>query len=759
MGQRSPLAMATAAKTTNLSSASGTARWGGASADIPLSAEAASAPVDARQSALIEAIQAYEAGVDTDLIRRAYGFSERAHSSQVRESGESYFSHPLEVARIVIEMKLDSATVITALLHDTVEDTLATIGELEDAFGTKIARLVDGVTKLSKLELPSEQTREAENFRKLLLAMSNDIRVLLVKLADRLHNMRTLRHVRDPAKRRRVARETMDIYAPLAERIGMQGMKEELEDLAFRELNPDARASVIRRLAFLRERGDDLVDRIATRVERTLREAGIEARVTGREKRSYSIWRKMERKNISFEQLSDIMAFRIVVDTMPECYLALGAVHGAYPMIPGRFKDFVSLPKPNRYRALHTTVIGPEQQRIEVQICSEEMREVAELGVAAHWTYKQGAVTNGSEYRWIRELLEILEDASNPEEFLEHTKLEMFQDQVFCFTPKGQLIVLPTGATPIDFAYAVHTRVGDTCVGAKVNGRLAPFRTQLRTGDQVEIIRSDAQTPSPTWENLVVTGKARSAIRRFVRKQRSSQYNELGRSIVEKAFREGARSFSEEALNGVLGKLHFKTLNELYEAVGEGGVTGRDVMAAVFPGETTFARATRVLNFVRSRTRRNRSANAPIPIRGMIPGMAVHFADCCHPLPGDRIVGIQTSGKGVTVHTIDCDTLETVSDSPERWIDVAWDVDPSAATSHVGRIRAVVDNKPGTLSTLTTVIAKNLGNISNLKISSRSVDFFEFLVDIEVRDLKHLTEIIAGLRAEPAIASVERVRG
>jgi len=710
-------------------------------------------------SALINAISAYDGSVDAELITRAYGFSQRAHASQTRASGDTYFSHPLEVAGIVIQMKLDSATVVTALLHDTVEDTLATIDEIGAQFGNEIGRLVDGVTKLSKLELRSERTREAENFRKLLLAMSNDIRVLLVKLADRLHNMQTLMHIGDPEKRRRIARETMDIYAPLAERIGMQEMKEELEDLAFQELNPDARASVVTRLAFLRERGDDLVERIADRLERMLGGAGIVAEVSGREKRPYSIWRKMERKNISFEQLSDIMAFRIVVETVPDCYLALGAVHGAHPMIPGSFKDYISLPKPNRYSALHTTVIGPEQQRIEVQICDREMWEVADLGVAAHWTYKQDAVTDGSKYRWIRELLEILDHASNPEEFLEHTKLEMFQDQVFCFSPKGDLIVLPQGASPIDFAYAVHTQVGDTCVGAKVNGRLAPFRTQLRTGDQVEIIRSEAQTPSPTWENLVVTGKARSAIRRFVRNRRKSEYLELGRSIVDKASREAGHDFSEPALEAALGKLQHKTLNDLYEAVGQGVLTGRDVIAAAFPGESTLSRAGRMLSFVRSRTRRSRPSDAPIPIRGLIPGMAVHFADCCHPLPGDRIVGIQTSGKGVTVHTIDCDTLETVSDSPERWIDIAWDPDPDALTGHVSRIRAVVDNKPGTLGTLTTVIARNLGNISNLKISNRSVDFFEFLVDIEVRDLKHLTQIMAGLRAEPAIASVERVRG
>ncbi|MBM3518153.1 MAG: bifunctional (p)ppGpp synthetase/guanosine-3',5'-bis(diphosphate) 3'-pyrophosphohydrolase, partial [Alphaproteobacteria bacterium] len=652
-----------------------------------------------------------------------------------------------------------AATVATALLHDTVEDTLATIEEIDTQFGAEIARLVDGVTKLSKLELHSDRARQAENFRKFLLAMSSDIRVLLVKLADRLHNMRTLSYVRDPARRRRTALETMEIYAPLAERIGMQKLKEDLEDLAFAEINPEARASVMRRLDFLRQRGGDLVGRIAVRLAETLRAGGLDAEVMGREKQPYSIWRKMERKNISFEQLSDIMAFRVILPDVPQCYLALGVAHGAYPMIPGRFKDFISTPKPNNYRAVHTTVIGPERQRIEVQICTREMFDVAEFGVAAHWQYKQHEPTDGSQYRWLRELLEILENAPSVEEFLENTKLEMFQDQVFCFTPKGDLIVLPQGATPIDFAYAVHTNVGDTCVGARVNGRLAPLRTQLQNGDQVEIVRSKAQTPSPTWENIVVTGKARAAIRRFVRSETRTQYHDLGKQILEKTFREAGHEATEAALATALTKLQQRAVPDLFVAVGEGLLSGRQVLDAVHPSDRALGRAGRMLSFVRSRTRFGRTVNEPIPIKGLIPGVALHFAECCYPLPGDRIVGIQTSGKGVTVHTIDCETLETMSDAPERWIDVAWDGDPSRPDLRVGRILAVVANQPGSLSAVTTAIAKHHGNISNLKIASRSVDFFEFLIDIDVQDVKHLTLIIAALRAEPTVASVKRVRG
>jgi GTP pyrophosphokinase len=491
-----------------------------------------------RQYELVERVRAYDPKADEDALNRAYVFATKMHGSQKRDSGDPYFSHPVEVAGILTSMRLDCATIVTALLHDTVEDTDATLEQVETLFGTDIARLVDGVTKLTRIELQSDQTKQAENFRKLLLAMSEDIRVLLVKLADRLHNMRTLHFVKDAEKRRRIARETMEIFAPLADRIGMQCLKDELEDLAFAELNPDARASIIARLDFLREEGGAQVPRIADELTRTLAEAGIEARVSGREKKPYSIWRKMQRKNIGFEQLSDIVAFRIVVESVPKCYEALGVVHSAYSMVPGRFKDYISTSKPNGYQSIHTTVIGPENQRIEVQIRTAEMHEFAEFGVAAHWHYKDGAGADGRlarregrQYRWVRELLEILDHAAGPEEFLENTKLDLFHDQVFCFTPKGDLIVLPNGATPVDFAYAVHTEVGDTCVGAKINGRMKPLRTVLQNGDQVEIVCSKAQTPSPMWERFVVTGKARSCIRRFIRQQQRAQYVDLGRSM------------------------------------------------------------------------------------------------------------------------------------------------------------------------------------------------------------------------------------
>ena len=714
-----------------------------------------------RQYELVERVKAYDPKADEDGLNRAYVFAMKAHGSQKRASGDPYFSHPIEVAGILTGFKLDCATIVTALLHDTVEDTGATVEQISALFGDEIARLVDGVTKLTRLELQSDQTKQAENFRKLLLAMSDDIRVLLVKLADRLHNMRTLHHVADSEKRSRIARETMDIYVPLAARIGMEGVKSELEDLAFAELNGDARTSVLARLEFLRKQGENQIPRIISEFERTLSEAGIKASVSGREKRPYSIWGKMERKNISFEQLSDIVAFRIVVDTVSQCYEALGVVHGAYPMIPGRFKDYISTPKPNGYRSIHTTVIGPENQRVEIQIRTSQLHEYAELGVAAHWHYKGGTAepnpTDGRQYRWIRELLEILEHASGPEEFLEHTKLEMFQDQVFCFTPKGDLIALPSGATPVDFAYAVHSEVGDTCVGVKINGRMKPLRTVLQNGDQVEIMVSKTQTPSPTWERFVATGKARSRIRRFIRLQQREQYLELGRAIVQKAFRRAGQPFAEKALDKVLSDFRRKTVEDLYVAAGEGVVTGRQVIAKAFPDIKV--KESKTVPLSRRRAKRDKGSEHAVTIRGLIPGMAMHFAGCCHPLPGDRIVGIVTTGKGVTIHTIDCETLESLTDSPERWLDVSWDVGDADAESHLGRINLVVTNEPGSLGSLSTVIAKNLGNISNLKITNRSVDFFEMMVDIEVQDVKHLTNIIAALRATPAISSVERARG
>ena len=710
-----------------------------------------------RQVELVERVSGYDPNADEDALNRAYVFAMKKHGSQIRASGDPYFSHPIEVAGILTELKLDHSSIITALLHDLVEDTDTSLEDIESMFGSEISRLVDGVTKLTRLELQSEQTQHAENFRKLLLAMSEDIRVLLVKLADRVHNMRTLKFIESADKRRRIARETMDIYAPLAERIGMQGFKDELLDLSFSELNPDARGSILTRLEFLQSQGDDLSILIIDHLKSSLAKDGIEAWVSGRRKTPYSIWNKMQHKNIAFEQLSDIMAFRVVVGSIGDCYHALGNLHAQYSVVPGRFKDYVSTPKPNGYRSLHTGLIGPERHRIEVQIRTHDMHDVAELGVAAHWNYKQSEIkVDGRQYRWLRELLDILEHTANPEEFLEHTKLEMFQDQVFCFTPKGDLIALPRGATAVDFAYAVHSEVGDTCVGAKVNGRIIPLRAALENGDQVEILTSRTQTPSPDWEQFVVSGKAKARIRRFIHMKEREQYSDLGRQLLLKSFREEGYEFSDKAVSGVLKKFKAYTPGDLFAAVGKGNTTAREVLVAVYPGVRDAAKRRKLWPF-RGRARSNKAKSTALPIKGLIPGMAVHYARCCHPLPGERIVGIVTTGKGVTVHTIDCETLASFQDTPERWIDLSWDVVDSEET-HTGRLHVIVTNEPGGLGDLSTIIGKSLGNISNLKITSRSIDFFEMLVDVEVQDAKHLTDIIAALRAASVIVSVEKAR-
>ena len=713
------------------------------------------------QVELVNQVKTYDPNADVDALNRAYIFSRRVHQKQKRASGEPYFSHPLEVARILAKYRLDTHSIITALLHDTVEDTYTTSKEIRDEFGEEVGVLVDGVTKLTQIELNSEASGQAENFRKLVLAMSDDIRVLLVKLADRVHNMRTLHFIKDPEKRRRIALETMDIYAPLAERIGMQEFKTELEDLAFAELNPEARLSITSRLNFLRAEGKDNVDTIVAELRETLTGQRIKAEVYGREKLPYSIWLKTQKKNISFEQVSDVIAFRIIVDTVEECYRTLGVIHGTYMMIPGRFKDYISTPKLNGYQALHTGVIGPERQRIEVQIRARRMHEAAEIGVAAHWQYKHDTdPKSGRQYRWLRELLDIMEQAAGPEDFLEHTKLEMFPDQVFSFTPKGEVVALATGATAIDFAYAVHSEVGDTCVGAKINGRLMPLRTTLENGDQVEIITSDAQTPSPTWENFAITAKARASIRRFIRLRKREEYFNLGKTILERAFQKEGYEFVEKAFQDILPSFNVENVDDLFVEVGAGQITGREVIETIFPGTKLRTHSNKVARLFRRRTNKQNQNNKSmsVPIKGLVPGMALHFAECCHALPGDRIMGLVMKGQGITIHTIDCETLEDFAETPERWLDVSWD-DQANDDRRVGRIEIVVNNEPGTLGELSTKIAKNDGNITNLKITNRSIEFFDLSVDIEVHNIKHLRNIIAALRASPAIKNVERSRG
>lgn len=710
-----------------------------------------------RQYELVDLVKSYDPDADEDALNKAYVFAMKKHGAQLRASGDPYYSHPVEVAGILTKFKLDSSSIIAGLLHDTVEDTDTTVEEVRNLFGDQVATIVDGLTKLAMIEQKSANNKQAENFRKLLLAMSEDIRVLLIKLADRLHNMRTL-HFCKPEKRARIAKETLDIYAPLAERIGMQEVKSELEEIAFAELHKEAHDSIVARLNFLREQGNNLVPKIIKQLEEDMAENGIKAVVSGREKTPYSIWRKMQQKNASFEQLSDIMAFRICVDDIGACYQALGVVHSKYHMVPRRFKDYISTPKPNGYKSIHTGVIGPENTRIEIQIRTFEMHEVAEKGVAAHWAYKQGEKAVGRNFKWIRELLEILEQASNPEEFLENTKLEMYNDQVFCFTPKGDLIGLPMNSTPVDFAYAVHSSVGDTCVGAKINGEIRPLRTVLQNGDQVEILTSKAQHPSTEWERFVVTGKAKAAIRRYVRAHKRDQFIVLGQQILERTFKGESLEFSEKGLVNVLQNFEAESIDDVYAKVGEGLVSGWDVLRAVYPGykQSKLEKVVKSLKVpVFKKSAKKAKKGDPLKIKGLIPGMAVHFAGCCHPLPGDRIVGIVTTGKGVAVHTIDCKSLEKYADEPERWLDISWGED-AEETLHIGRLKVMLNNEPGALGELSNLIARYNGNIANLNIVYRTVSYFELLIDVEVKDLKHLSDIIAALKASKAVSYVSR---
>ena len=708
-----------------------------------------------RQYELVDLVKSYDPDADEDALNRAYVFAMKKHGAQLRASGDPYYSHPVEVAGILTKFKLDCNSVIAGLLHDTVEDTDTTMEEIRQLFGEQVADLVDGLTKLAMIEQKSTDIKQAENFRKLLLAMSEDIRVLLIKLADRLHNMRTLKFLK-PEKRSRIARETLDIYAPLAERIGMQEVKSELEELAFKELYKEAHDSIVARLNFLREQGSNIVPTIIETLKKDMEENGVKCVVTGREKTPYSIWRKMQQKNASFEQLSDIMAFRICVEDIATCYQALGIVHSKYHMVPRRFKDYISTPKPNGYQSIHTGVIGPENTRIEIQIRTFEMHEIAEKGVAAHWAYKQGQKAEGKNFRWIRELLEILDQASNPEEFLENTKLEMYNDQVFCFTPKGDLIGLPINSTPVDFAYAVHSTVGNTCVGAKINGEIRPLRTALQNGDQVEILTSKAQHPSTEWERFVVTGKAKAAIRRYVRANKRDQFIVLGQEILEKLFKSENLEFSEKSLLNILPNFEAESINDLYAKVGEGLVTGWDVMKAVYPAykQSKLDKVVKAIKAPKFKKAHKKDNNA-LPIEGLVPGMAMHFAGCCHPLPGDRIVGIVTTGKGVAVHTLDCKALEKFANEPERWLNISWGEQDQKQT-YTGRLKVMLTNEPGSLGEISNIMARYDTNISNLNIVYRTVSYFEIMIDVDVKDVQQLNEIIAALKNCKVVSYVAR---
>ncbi|OKO74767.1 bifunctional (p)ppGpp synthetase/guanosine-3',5'-bis(diphosphate) 3'-pyrophosphohydrolase [Bradyrhizobium sp. NAS96.2] len=725
-----------------------------------------------RQYDLVERVRSYNPDTNEDLLNRAYVYAMKAHGTQMRASGDPYFSHPLEVAAILTNLKLDDATIVAALLHDTIEDTEATRAEIDHVFGHEIGALVEGLTKLKRLELVSREAKQAENLRKLLLAIADDVRVLLIKLADRLHNMRTMEFM-PPASRRRIAEETLDIYAPLAGRMGMQEMRGELEDLSFFVLDPEAYAVVKQRLDSLAERNRNLIGEIETQLSKNLQKNGITARVFGRRKQPFSIWTKMERKSVGFEQLSDIYGFRVILDDVGACYRALGIVHTTWPVVPGRFKDYISTPKQNDYRSIHTTVIGPGKQRVELQIRTEEMNQIAEFGIAAHAFYKEGAGSpherlkhESNAFAWLRHTIGILSESSNPEEFLEHTKLELFHDQVFCFTPKGKLIALPRNANVIDFAYAVHTGVGNSAVGCKINGKFAPLSSELQNGDEVEVLTSKAQSAPPSaWEALARTGKARAAIRRATRDAVRDQYAGLGRRIVDRLFARAKIEYADDKLKGALPRLARTSIEEVMASVGRGEIKASDVARAMYPDYkeerlVRYGAKKGLAAKLKTQTPPHPArATSVIPVRGINSDLPVKFAPNGGAVPGDRIVGIVTPGEGITIYPIQSPALKDFEEEPERWLDVRWDIDETMPQRFPARILVHNVNEPGSLAQIATVIAEHDGNIDNIHMSRQSPDFTELTIDLEVYDLKHLLAIIAQLRAKAVVAKVERVNG
>lgn len=713
-----------------------------------------------RQYELLDMVRAYNPELNEDIINRAYVYATKMHGSQLRASGDPYFAHPIEVAGILTQLRLDEASIVTGLLHDTVEDTSATYQEISQMFGEDVANLVKGVTKLTQLEVTTERTTQAENLQKFVLALSKDIRVLLVKLADRLHNMRTLHFIKRIDKRERIARETLDIYAPLARRIGVNTFASELEDLAFSHLYPEACKTIKAQLEANRAEFTKANVRIEHRLEEVLTSAGIKAKVTGREKKPYSIWRKLDRKAVAFGEISDIYGFRILVNTNEDCYLAMAVIHSNWKYVPGRFKDYISVPKPNGYRSLHTSVVGPSGMRVEIQIRTYDMERIAEFGVAAHWRYKNHSYgyfpesgTSSDPMAALRSIFSLLEDGGDAEDFFENAKLEMFQDQVFVFTPKGDLHALPRGATSVDFAYAVHTKIGDTIVGARINGIGAPLRTPLKNGDIVEILRSNIRKPPPNWETLVVTGKARSGIRRLLRETERQEFVTLGKRLGYHALRRIGLNPDELDFKDALARLKFKTLDELYYTIGRGNLTGTQFAEAVVPGmnkKVTLGEARVMID--------DEHAVSFLNGDGLTQGVAVHFMQCCSPLPGERIVGILTKGNGIEVHTIDCETLAN-HENDDEWIDIGWNEEAKKHGLAIGRLLLSCENSKGVFAEVGRIISASDGNIVNIKTINRSPEFIDIAVDIEVADSKHLNIITASLRSLPVVVDVERLRG
>ncbi|MDR0809065.1 MAG: bifunctional (p)ppGpp synthetase/guanosine-3',5'-bis(diphosphate) 3'-pyrophosphohydrolase [Gemmobacter sp.] len=693
---------------------------------------------------LIALVRNYNPRTNANLIRSAYAYGGRMHEGQFRKSGEAYFSHPVAVAAILTEQRLDDATIITALLHDTIEDTKSTYTEVARLFGEEVAELVDGVTKLTNLQLTSTESKQAENFRKLFVAMSKDLRVILVKLADRLHNMRTIKSMH-PDKQAQKARETMEIFAPLAGRMGMQWMREELEDLAFRVLNPEARNSIIRRFITLQREAGDVVHKISADIRHELEKAGIEADVYGRAKKPYSVWRKMQEKDLAFSRLSDIYGFRVLTGNVADCYRVVGVIHQRWRAVPGRFKDYISQPKSNGYRSIHTTVSGRDGKRVEVQIRTRQMHEVNESGVAAHWSYREGVRVQNpfavDPAKWVASLTERLGDEDH-DDFMENVKLEMYTDQVFCFTPKGDVIQLPRGATPLDFAYAIHTRIGNSTVSAKVDGIRVPLWTRLKNGQSVEIITAEGQRPQSSWIDIVVTGRAKAAIRRSLREEDRGRFIKLGQELARAAFDHAGKKATDKALRTAARMLGLPDELELLAQIGSAELTARKVLEVLYPELQVSA---------------PEEVDAGRPVLGLTAGQSFIRAACCQPVPGERIVGITSRGQGVVAHAIDCPALAEYEEQPGRWIDLRWQAGRHAAVNTV-TLDLTIANDAGVLGRMCTLIGEQKANISDLHFVDRKPDFFRLLVDIDLRDLEHLHMVLTALEAETDVAQVARHR-
>jgi GTP diphosphokinase / guanosine-3',5'-bis(diphosphate) 3'-diphosphatase len=709
-----------------------------------------------RQFELLEKIKSYDPNIEETILNKAYVFAMRAHGSQLRASGDPYFSHPVEVAGILADMRFDLNTIITALLHDVVEDTNYKLLDIKKVFGREISILVDGVTKLSKLEGRSDKFNQAENFRKLLLATSDDIRVLLVKLADRLHNMRTIDFIKDKDKRNRIAKETLEIYAPIAERMGMQEIRAELAELCFKVLEPSVRDTIVKRLDLLRSQDDNILKKTISKLQQLLKSNNIESKVFGREKTPYSIWKKMQVKSVNLSQLADILAFKIIVKDSYLCYRVLGILHQVYSYVPGRFKDYISTPKPNGYRSLHTTLIGPMNRRIEVQIKSQVMDEQADFGVAAHWIYKDKVkMKDGKQYKWIRQILDILDQSSEPEEFLEHTKIQMYNDQVFVFSPKGDLISLPKGAMPLDFAFSLHTDVGSTCMGVKINNSIKPLKTPLKNGDQVEIICDNKNTILPEWLNLSITGKAKACIKRFINLKEDEEFRKLGKNILKNTFKNERILFNEKSLSSIFEKLNVNSNEKLYFEIGTGNIIPSDVVSAMFPEKKILSRSNKIILFNKLKTKKEKKPS--IMLKGLTPGMSIHYARCCLPIPGDDVVAFTTPGKGLMVHLKVCEELNTKKNSKINFVNVSWDHNEFNQTSFICGLNVEINNEVGSLGELTSVLAESKSNIRNLKITERNIDFFILNIEIDVMNLEHLNKIIVSLRASKYIEHVKRI--